>query len=131
VGNEEMTDESKDTQKQGDAEQKRVDEEWKRQAREEREKLAEESSKPKAPLPPPNFTLFLSGMATQALIALGEIENPATGKREVNLDQAKYTIDLLQIIEEKTKGNLTDEEQKYLDRILYDLRIAYVRVAGG
>ena len=78
------------------------------------------------PLPQPDFRMFLSGLAGQAAIHLGLIENPATGKREQDLQQAKYTIDLLQVIKDKTKGNLDPEEEKALDGILYDLRMRYV-----
>ena len=55
--------------------------------------------------------------------------HPVTKKREKNLEEAKYTIDLLEMIEEKTKGNLTPEEKRYLDQILYDLRMRFVASA--
>ncbi|MEK7821872.1 MAG: DUF1844 domain-containing protein, partial [Planctomycetota bacterium] len=60
------------------------------------------------------------------LVALGEIENPMTRKREKNLAQAKFTIDTLGVIEEKTRGNLTPEEQRYLEGVLYDLKMSFV-----
>lgn len=75
---------------------------------------------------PPDFRTFVSGVAGQALIHLGLLENPATGKRERDLDQAKYTIDLLQVLKDKTKGNLTEEEASTLDAALYDLRLRFV-----
>jgi len=78
------------------------------------------------PLPPPSLKTFLSGLAGQVLIHLGLFENPLTGKREVDLEQAKYSIDLLQILQDKMKGNLTEEEDKLLRSILYDLRMRYV-----
>lgn len=104
-------------------EKKAVDEEWKKQVQQEKEREAE---KKPPPLPEPSFTLFVSSLATQALIALGQIENPVTRKREKNLEQARYTIDTLKIIEEKTRGNLTKEEEKYLQGVLYDLRMSYI-----
>lgn len=100
-----------------------VDEEWKKHIQQEKEK-EEEGEGPS--LPEPSFVLFVSGLATQALIALGEIENPITHRKEKNLAQARFTIDTLNILEEKTKGNLTPDEEKYLTGILYDLRMSYM-----
>ncbi|NOZ21058.1 MAG: DUF1844 domain-containing protein [Planctomycetes bacterium] len=73
----------------------------------------------------------MNSLAVQALVAMGQIENPVTKQRTEDLDQAKYTIDLLGMIEKKTKGNLSDEEKKLLDQILYDLRMRYVAAVGG
>ena len=92
---------------------------------------ADESSKPssqpeKRVLPEPSLKTFVSGLAGQVLINLGLFENPLTGKREVNLEQAKYSIDLLQILQDKMRDNLTDEEDKLMSAILYDLRMRYV-----
>ena len=69
-------------------------------------------------------------MNSAALVHLGVIEDPATGKSEKNLPMAKQTIDMLGMIEEKTKGNLTDDEAHMLKNILYELRIIYVRERG-
>ena len=77
-------------------------------------------------LPEPDFKMFLSGLAGQGLIHLGLVDNPMTGKREPDLNQAKYTIDLLQILRDKTRGNLDPDEEKALDGMLYDLRMRYV-----
>ena len=79
-------------------------------------------------LPEPSLKTFVSGMAGQTLISMGLFENPATGKKEVNLQQAKYSIDLLQILYDKMRGNLTDEEDKIIKSMLYDLRMRYVEV---
>lgn len=100
-----------------------VDEEWKKHVQEEKEMEAEEEA---PPLPEASFILFISSLATQALIALGEIENPVTRTKEKNLAQAKFTIDTIGIIEEKTRGNLTPEEKRYLEGVLYDLKMSYV-----
>jgi hypothetical protein len=100
-----------------------IDEEWKRHIQEEKEKEVEEEA---PAVPEASFILFVSGVATQALIALGEMENPVTKKREKNLAQAKYTIDMLGMIEEKTRGNLTPEEKRYLEEVLYDLKMSYL-----
>ncbi len=77
-------------------------------------------------IPEASFRLFISSLATQTLINLGEMENPLNKKRALALDQAKFTIDTLQIIKDKTVGNLTDDELKYLDTLIYDLRMRYV-----
>jgi hypothetical protein len=77
-------------------------------------------------LPEPSVKTFVSGLAGQVLINLGLFENPATGKKEKSLEMAKYSIDLLQILHEKMRGNLTDEEDKIMATILYDLRMRYV-----
>jgi hypothetical protein len=74
----------------------------------------------------PDFLKYLQGFVTQVLIHLGEIENPLQGKKTVSLDLAKYSIDLLGLIQEKTKGNLTDEEEQFINGALYDLRMKFV-----
>lgn len=109
--------------------EKKVDEEWKKHANKEREDLAQKTSE-KEPLPEANLATFLSGLASQVLVGLGDIEHPVSGKKEKNLTQAKYTIDLLQVLEEKMAGNLTEVEEKYLSGMLYDLRMRYVEVSG-
>ena len=87
---------------------------------------SESARKGKPRIPEASFSLFMSSLVTQALISLGEIENPFSKKNEPNLDQAKFTIDTLEIIGEKTKGNLTEDEAKLLDTALYDLRMGYI-----
>ncbi len=109
--------------------EKKVDEEWKEEAGREREKLAEKISESDS-LPEADFGTFLSGLASQVLVGLGEVNNPISGTKERNLVQAKYTIDLLEILHEKTKGNLTESEKQYLDGMLYDLRMRYVDACG-
>jgi hypothetical protein len=61
---------------------------------------------------------------------LGEIQDPFTQKSAKNLPSAKQTIDLIGMLKEKTKGNLTPEEEKVIDYVLYDLRMRYVKAAG-
>lgn len=80
------------------------------------------------PLPQPTFSGFLTSFfLPQVLTFLGEIPHPDTQQRERNLPMAKYLIDTLGIIQEKTRGNLTPEEQRHLDSLLADLRLLYVR----
>ena len=77
-------------------------------------------------LPEADFQLLVSTFATQAAIGLGQIANPATQETGVDVTQAKFAIDMLQVIEEKTAGNRTAEEDKYLDDILYQMRMVYI-----
>ena len=62
-----------------------------------------------------------------AIQALGEIPNPLSGKTEKDLLQAKYSIDILALLKEKTKGNLEEEEAKILDEVLYGLRMRFIQ----
>ena len=78
-------------------------------------------------LPQINFPTFVISLNASALLNLGAIEDPTTGKRTKNLPMAKQTIDILTMLEEKTRGNLTDEEEKIMQNVLYDLRIIYVK----
>jgi hypothetical protein len=77
-----------------------------------------------------NFTFFITGLSMQALVSLGEIPNPVDNKKEKNLEHARYLIDTLDMIKHKTKGNLTKEEEKILDDILYSLRMKYMESSG-
>jgi hypothetical protein len=90
-------------------------------AREEKEQIL---------LPKINFATFVVSLNASALLHLGAIEDPATGKSEKNLPMAKQTIDILCMLEQKTAGNLTKDEENLLKNILYDLRIIYVKESG-
>jgi len=81
--------------------------------------------------PNPDFSFFITTLSLQASIALGQVSNPATGKQELDLAQAKFLIDTLGMLEEKTKGNLNQEESKLLENLLYDLRSIYLSKAKG
>jgi hypothetical protein len=107
-------------------EEKKIDEDWKKQVQEEKENATKGEEEVEIQIPQASFLLFVSGIATQAYVHLGLVENPLTKKKEKDLDQAKYLIDVLNILEEKTKGNLTKDEQNYFQSLLYDLRMAYV-----
>ncbi len=72
------------------------------------------------------FTEFLMGIASSAFIYLGLVEHPATGRRQVDLRAAKESIDMLAMLREKTKGNLTQGEEKFFDDLLADLRMQFV-----
>jgi len=92
--------------------------------------LKEDVSAQEGPLPEIDFTNFILSLSTSALIQLGEIQDPFTQKSTKNLPVAKQTIDLVSMLKEKTKGNLSREEEKVIDYVLYDLRIRYVKAAG-
>lgn len=79
------------------------------------------------PLPEINFATFVVSLNASALMHLGALEDPTTGQTDKNLPMAKQTIDILSMLEEKTVGNLTDEEKNLLKNVLYDLRIIYVK----
>lgn len=82
------------------------------------------------PPPPATFDVLISMLFTQAMATLGHLPNPATGKPEVNKPYAKHYIDTLEMLSEKTKGNLTDEESKNLADALHAMRMAYVDAKG-
>ncbi|MBB6431088.1 DUF1844 domain-containing protein [Algisphaera agarilytica] len=123
-----------------------IDSDWKAQAQAEKEKLAAASKAEPGgdspentdfggpggeALPPANFETLLSSFVTQALFAMGAIPDPQTGQPALHLDLARYQIDMLGVLEEKTKGNLTEDEEKMLAGTMYELRTRYVQVANA
>ena len=102
---------------------KKVDESWKENV--EKEKLEPKAQGDFVP-PEPDFKFFITTLTLQASIALGHIANPGTGKTEQDPTQAKFLIDTLGMLQEKTKGNLTQEETDLLENLLYELRVAYL-----
>ena len=77
-----------------------------------------------------NFASFIFSLGRSAFIHLGEESDPMTGQRQVSLPLAKETIDILSLLEEKTKGNLTPEEAQLIKNILYALRMRFVEMAS-
>jgi hypothetical protein len=77
---------------------------------------------------PVTFSSFLLGLSTQALLLLGEIPNPVSGQIETDLVAAKHVIDILGVLETKTRGNLDAAEHTLVESVLYDLRIRYVEI---
>lgn len=119
---------------------KRVDESWKEQVEQEKRAKPTGQPGPTAQPPPPaqdetlpeaRFDLFVSGLAMDALIALGEVPHPTTRKQTTNLSHARYLIDLLGMLEEKTRGNLSVEEERLLKDTVYQLRMRYLAKTGG
>jgi hypothetical protein len=68
-------------------------------------------------------------LSHSALVHLGDAPNPADGNRDINLQMARQTIDLLSLLQEKTKSNLSGEEERIIDQALFDLRMRYVEVS--
>ena len=86
----------------------------------------QESNDPQEELPSINFPAFIISLSTQALMHLGEISNPVTGKVEKDVAVAKQTIDIIGMLSEKSKGNLDDTEEQLVQEVLYNLRMTYV-----
>jgi hypothetical protein len=129
-----------DDMAEGEAPKLIIDDDWKNQAKAEKERLAKEAEAKAAaqgaagggtPGLPEEVTLMelVKLLATQALMYLGAFPDPQTGKAMVALDVAKLNIDLLAVLEEKTKGNLTDEESQALSGTTHELRMQFVEVA--
>ena len=78
------------------------------------------------PRPPIDFPSYLLSYYTQGLVLLGEVPNPYTNKKEEDIEAARHTIDILTMLEQKTKGNLTKEEQQLLETVLYELRMKFM-----
>ncbi len=122
-----------------------IDEDWKKQAQHEKEVLAakekEEKAKqqpaemdeeqgPSGPLPPGDLASLINMLTTQALFAMGVLHVKGQDQREPDLEMARYNIDMLETLEEKTKGNLTDQEAQVLKNTLNELRMGYVQIAN-
>jgi len=117
-----------------------IDEDWKKEAQREKEVVAAqeaeektqetaESQRPGGPLPEGSLAALISMLATQALFSMGLLQIRGEEEREPDLDLARYNIDMLETLSEKTKGNLTPEEQQILKNTLSELRMGYVHVA--
>jgi hypothetical protein len=106
---------------------KKVDESWKEAvSKDKRAPIADDA----AEAPEVTFSLFISGLLMEALIALGDMEHPITKKKELSVPHAKFIIETLSMLKEKTKNNLSKEEEGSFEAILYDLRMRFVQKAG-
>ena len=85
---------------------------------------AADSSVP--PMPPVNFSTFVLSLNSSALVHLGELAMPGEESKDIDLNLARHTIDVLVMLEEKTRGNLSDDEAKLLKHVLYDLRMKFI-----
>ena len=127
------------TEEKNDKKKIIIDEDWKQQAKKEKEVLAEKEEaekkeavqdKRQGPLPQGDLAALVSMLFTQTLFSLGFIQVKGQDKREPDLALAKYNIDLLEMLEAKTKGNLSEDEQHAITTALSELRMAYVKVSG-
>lgn len=121
-----------------------IDEDWKTQVQAEKEALAqgkqaEASESPQKggaagaqpEMPPASFGMLISTLASEAMLGLGQIPHPVSRKAEVNLAQARYFIDTLEMLQAKTEGNLDAEEKGALDSLVQQLQMAFVEVQAG
>ncbi len=116
-----------------------IDEDWKSQVQAEKEQAAkpkpagaasaESSATTDPPMPPASFELLLTTLATEALAALGQVPHPVTGKAQTQRNQAKFLIDTIDVLQEKTTGNLTAAEQELLDSLLHQMRMVFIQTA--
>ena len=114
-----------------------IDEDWKTQAQNEKEKLKEQETaeketpqeEQKPQLPPADFSGLVSILASQAFYALGVFKMDEKNEREPDFVMAKFNIDMLGVLEEKCKGNLSDDESKILKSTLEQLRMAFVQLS--
>jgi len=113
-----------------------IDEDWKAEAKKEKENLAEQQEEKteqshgrKQPLPEGNLAALISMLVTQALFSLGVIRMEGMDEKEPDLELARYNIDMLEVLEEKTKDNLTDAEQQALTTALNEVRMVFVKVS--
>lgn len=103
-------------------EKKAVDESWKNQV----EKEKGDAQTKEETFYEPSFMVFISSLSMQAMIAMGKLESPIDGKMEVNLPHARYLIDTIGVLKEKTQGNLSPEEARFIEESLYNLRMVYL-----
>lgn len=111
-----------------------IDEDWKSQVQAEREAAEQAKSKPTAgsaadddpPMPPASLEMLLTTLATEAMMALGQIPNPVSGESTYRPQQAKYLIDTIELLQQKTKGNLTPAEEQAVENLLHQLRMVFV-----
>ena len=96
---------------------------------EEEQKQTSETQSP--PLPEVNFNSLIFSLSSSALLHIGEIADPQTGEKRVDLPMAKHSIDIISMLKDKTEGNLDDEEQQFIDNILTDLRMRYVKAVNS
>lgn len=116
-----------------------IDSDWKAQAQAEKAKLLEqektkaeqqsgEDAQKPSKLPQADFKSLMGVLASQAIMGLGAMNDPKTGRVVIDLDGARFSIDLLGVLEEKTKGNLSDEQSKEITQILAELRSRFVQI---
>jgi hypothetical protein len=106
----------------------KVKEKVKEEAKEEK-KAGEWKEKEFTPLPEVNFSSFVLSLSSSILLHLGEIADPQSGEKRKDLALAKQTIDIITLLKDKTKGNLTDDEKELMEHLLYDMRMRFVKAS--
>ncbi len=106
-----------------------VDDDWKAEARREKERLAQQTEQREA-LPGASFGEVVNLIAMQAVAAMGLVGGPDGRRLPPDLELAKHFVDLLQVLEDKTRNNLTPDEKKVMDQVLYEIRMHYVQFAS-
>lgn len=94
-----------------------------------RGETSKKAGRDSTPLPEVNFASLIFSLSSSALLHLGEIADPQSGKNVLDLPMAKHAIDTIAMLKDKTKGNLTEEERKFTETVLTDLRWRYVKAA--
>lgn len=120
-----------------------IDEDWKTRVEAEKEAAAQAqpasaaqgpetgaTDAPDVEMPPASLDLLLTTLGTEALMAMGQLPHPMTGKLHPQRNQAKYLIDTIEVLRNKTKGNLTPQEQQLIDSLLHQLRLLFVETAS-
>ena len=115
-----------------------VDEDWKERVRAERQAAREARKQAdrgedggdswSGPAPPDPFSMLVSSLAAEAMMALGQAPDPSQGHPVVRPELARHSIDMLDMLEEKTKGNLSPDQSQMLDSLLHQLRMLYVQI---
>lgn len=113
-----------------------IDEDWKSQVERERDEIAnapEEAETATVPgqIPPASFATLVTSIGTQALMTLGQIADPASGQAIYHPDLARHHIDSLVVLQEKTDGNLTEDEKEMLDQFIQELRQIFVAMENA
>jgi hypothetical protein len=104
---------------------KKVDESWKEDIKKEKGKA--EEGKEESKLPEADFRSFITGLVMQGFMFMGEIPDPVSKEKQKNPPQAKYIIDTLIMLREKTKGNLTQEEDGLMEGAIHELQVRYLK----
>ena len=107
-----------------------IDADWKEQIKRDKDQMEAELKKSferKTDLPPADFMLHCASLGTQALIFLGAIAHPETGELVVDLEQARFLIDTIVMLQAKTKGNLSPDEAKSLENLIGELKVEWVK----
>jgi len=112
----------------GELKDTKLEEEAKKEVPEDQ---APEKEAERPPLPEVSFNSLIFSLSSTVFFHLGEIADPQSGKKAKDLPLAKHTIDIIAMLKEKTEGNLTEEEKKFIENILTDLRLRYVNATKG